>query len=74
MANKDKALDYSSLDKWELLEHICDEFDNAIKSDLEHGVKSLNEIYATKFFKEYPELNKFAGYLNQLREIYGLDE
>ena len=73
MTTKDEAF-YMSLDKYKLLDHICDEFDNAIRSDLEHGVKSLNKIYAAKFFKEYPELNKFAGYLNQLREIYGLDE
>jgi len=72
---KPKTLEfYASLDKWKLLEHICNEFDDAVRSDLEHGVKSLNEIYAKKFINEYPEINKFYGYLNQLREIYGLDE
>lgn len=65
---------YEHLDKYELLEHICDEFFMAVSSDLEHGVKCLNERYALKFRNEYPEINKFYDYLNKLHEIYGLDE
>ncbi|CAB4240894.1 hypothetical protein UFOVP22_23 [uncultured Caudovirales phage] len=65
---------YKYLDKYKLLGHIFDEFESALNSDLEHGIKALNEKYAKKFMTEYPEINKFYSYLFSLREIYGLDE
>lgn len=43
---------------------IQDEFSMSVQSDLEHGVKSLNEKAAKDFQADYPELNKFWGWLN----------
>lgn len=47
-------------------ERIQDEFSMSVQSDLEHGVKSLNEKAAKDFQANYPELNKFWGWLNAL--------
>lgn len=35
-----------------------DKFWDALMSDLEHGVKSLNERASERFAKEYPALNR----------------
>jgi hypothetical protein len=45
-------------------EQIEDEWSMCIQSDLEHGVKSLNETAAKEFHKNYPEIVKFWGWLN----------
>jgi hypothetical protein len=45
-------------------EQIKDEWWMCVQSDLEHGVKSLNELAARKWDKEYPEISKFGGWLN----------
>lgn len=45
-------------------ETISDEWSMCVQSDLEHGVKSLNEQAAKDWFKNYPEISKFWGWLN----------
>jgi hypothetical protein len=45
-------------------EAIKDEWWMCVQSDLENGVKSLNEQAATKWLKEYPEIAKFGAWLN----------
>lgn len=45
-------------------EAIIDEWSMCVQSDLEHGVKSLNEQAAKDWFKNYPEISKFWGWLN----------
>ena len=45
-------------------EAISDEWSMCVQSDLEHGVKSLNEQAAKDWFKNYPEISKFWGWLN----------
>ena len=45
-------------------EAICDEWSMCVQSDLEHGVKSLNEQAAKDWFKNYPEIAKFGAWLN----------
>jgi hypothetical protein len=49
-------------------EVIKDEWWMCVQSDLEHGVKSLNEQAATKWRKEYPEIAKFGAWLNERGE------
>ena len=44
-------------------EAISDEWWMCVQSDLENGVKSLNEAAAEKLKKEYPEISKFASWL-----------
>jgi hypothetical protein len=44
-------------------EAISDEWWMCVQSDLENGVKSLNEAATTKWQKEYPEISKFAAWL-----------
>jgi len=44
-------------------ETITDEYWSCIQSDLEHGVKSLNEKAALDFKKSMPELSKFGAWL-----------
>lgn len=54
---------------------VADEFSLSLFSDLEHGVKRLNEAAAAEFYKKYPALGGFQLYLNQrIEEIGGLDE
>lgn len=48
-----------------LLAHI-DEIDMALQSDLEHGVKCLNERAADEFTRNYPELNKWIAELQKI--------
>lgn len=44
-------------------EAISDEWSMCVQSDLEHGVKSLNEQAAKDWFKDYPEIAKFGAWL-----------
>jgi hypothetical protein len=46
-------------------EVIADEFFNCLQSDLEHGVKCLNETAASNFEKQYPALSKFCDWVNE---------
>jgi hypothetical protein len=49
-------------------EQIKDEWWMCVQSDLENGVKSMNEQAATKWRKEYPEIAKFGAWLNERGE------
>ena len=49
-------------------EAIKDEWWMCVQSDLENGVKCLNEQAATKWRKEYPEIAKFGAWLNERGE------
>lgn len=49
-------------------EAIMDEWWMCVQSDLENGVKCLNEQAAIKWRKEYPEIAKFGGWLNERGE------
>jgi hypothetical protein len=44
-------------------EAISDEWSMCVQSDLEHGVKSLNEQAAKDWFKNYPEIANFGAWL-----------
>lgn len=44
-------------------EAISDEWWMCVQSDLENGVKSLNEVATEKWQKEYPEISKFGAWL-----------
>ena len=44
-------------------EAISDEWHSCVYSDLEHGVKSLNEQAAKDWVKNYPEIAKFGAWL-----------
>ena len=48
------------------LEEIQDLLAEAIQSDLEHGVRWLNEEAATKFAKEYPALCEALGKIQEM--------
>jgi len=45
-------------------EAISNEWWSCYQSDLENGVKSLNEYEAKKFATTYPELAKFGSWLD----------
>jgi ABC-type phosphonate transport system ATPase subunit len=49
-------------------EAIMEEWWMCVQSDLENGVKSLNEQAAAKWRKEYPEIAKFGAWLNDRGE------
>ena len=44
-------------------EQIEDEWSMCVQSDLEHGVKSLNEQAAKEWRNNYPEIAKFGAWL-----------
>jgi hypothetical protein len=44
-------------------EAITDEYWSCVQSDLEHGVKSLNEEASRLFHISMPEVSKFGGWL-----------
>lgn len=48
----------------EAFDKINDILWGALQSDLEHGVKSLNEEAASKFYKTYPALKEFMEWMN----------
>ena len=45
-------------------ERILDEWSMCVQSDLEHGVKSLNEQAAVKWRKDYPAISAFDDFLS----------
>lgn len=50
-------------------ETITYEYWSCIQSDLEHGVKALNEKAALDFKKSMPELSKFGAWLETRGEV-----
>jgi len=60
----DNFLVFEALVRADEREAIKDEWWMCVQSDLENGVKSLNEQAATKWRKEYPEIAKFGAWLN----------
>ena len=60
-------IDVHSLERFAALvaaherEQIMDEWWSCVQSDLEHGVKWLNEQAAEKWCKEYPQISNFAA-------------
>jgi hypothetical protein len=44
---------------------IANEWWSCYQSDLENGVKSLNEYESMKFFTNYPELAKFGKWIDK---------
>ena len=55
----------------EIIEEIFDEFWGSLNSDLEHGVKILNQNASEKFKKDYPALYGFSKYLSNLEDELG---
>ena len=49
-----------------LLEQIRDRLDDALQSDLENGVRSLNEKAAESFKRNYPALNNVIKWVHNL--------
>jgi hypothetical protein len=49
-----------------LLEQLSDAWCNAIQSDLENGVKCLNDKAAADFHARYPAISAFGEMLNDL--------
>ena len=49
-------------------EVIAEQFWGCVMSDLEHGVKSLNEKASFDFQKNMPDLSKFGRWLNERDE------
>lgn len=49
-----------------LLEQISDRLDNALQSDLENGVRSLNEKATESFKRNYPALNDVITWIHNL--------
>jgi len=47
---------------------IANEFWMSVQSDLEHGVRSLNEKASSDFHKNYPSLVSFMDWLNKRGE------
>lgn len=54
---------FAALVREDELEAIKDEYWMSVQSDLEHGVKSLNERAAKQFQESMPELSKFGEWL-----------
>jgi hypothetical protein len=59
----DNFLVFEALVRADEREQIEDEWSMCVQSDLEHGVKSLNEQAAKDWFKNYPEIAKFGAWL-----------
>ena len=49
-------------------EALKDEWWMCVQSDLENGVKLLNEHAAIKWRRDYPEIAKFGAWLNERGE------
>lgn len=49
-----------------LLERLSDAWFNAIQSDLENGVRCLNDKAAADFHARYPAISAFGVMLNDL--------
>ncbi len=54
-----------------LLEMVDDMYIEAMQSDLENGVKSLNDHASEEFVKRYPELHKFPKAIRSLKSGAG---
>lgn len=52
------------------LEAVADEYWLSLQSDLEHGIKSLNEAAAIEFNVKYPQLSSFGGWLSERIATY----
>jgi len=50
------------------IENIQDLLSDAFQSDLEHGVKCLNEEAAKEFVKRYPSLNETIGIIMEMED------
>jgi len=50
-----------------ILEQIQIALDVALQSDLEHGVKWMNEAYAEKFKADYPQLNQVIENIMEMK-------
>jgi hypothetical protein len=60
----DDALEaFAKLVRADEREVINDEWHSCVYSDLEHGVKCLNEQAAKDWVKNYPEIAKFGAWL-----------
>ena len=59
----DNFLVFEALVRADEREQIENEWSMCVQSDLEHGVKSLNEQAAKEWFKNYPEISKFGAWL-----------
>ena len=59
----DNFLVFEALVRADEREQIENEWSMCVQSDLEHGVKSLNEQAAKDWFKNYPEIAKFGAWL-----------
>lgn len=51
------------------LEVILDEWWMCVQSDLENGVKSLNERAAKEWQERYPQISKFGEFLNARQSL-----
>ena len=58
-----KLSDFAKLVAAKEREAIQDEYWMCVNSDLENGVKSLNEKAAERFTTYFPELSKFGSWL-----------
>ena len=61
--NLEKLEAFAELVRADEREQIEDKWSMCVQSDLEHGVKSLNEQAAKDWFKNYPEISKFGAWL-----------
>ena len=61
------------MDKRTVLE-INERLINAVSSDLEYGVKCLNENAWQSFKTYYPRLNDFIGWLNEVENELTKDD
>jgi hypothetical protein len=50
----------------EVLEHLTDVWNDAIHSDLEHGVGFLNALASVEFHRKYPAVSAFGEHLHDL--------
>jgi hypothetical protein len=55
---------FAELVRAEEREAISAEWNSCVYSDLEHGVKSLNEQAAKDWLKNYPAIAKFGAWLS----------
>jgi hypothetical protein len=47
----------------QLIKELSEQIDDAIQTDLEHGVKSLNIAAAEEFYRKYPSIIKVIEYI-----------
>jgi hypothetical protein len=49
------------------VEKITEQWENAVQSDLEHGVRCLNERYTKELISKYPRISSFGEVLEAMR-------